>query len=1417
MSMCRLDGRKFALYLGSVALLSHAGDAAAFKMGTHSAAATEVIEQLKVRIDESGGVLVFEVGGRPLNVVITEPEAYRAIIDYPDFFRAGVVGPDAFPDPLTGQILMHGDESTVMKNVMAAIGSVPERHDSWDPFESRKGPVEYRSIDFATAMLEFFATYAAEDEERAQIIAFIIGYVSHGVGDSFAHTWVNELAGGAWSLLEGRGLWGSVSEEVKHVAVETMIDKLVPSDLKEEPGDHGGYERIRLRAPTKFLDEFYSAVATHSDVPPFSTEGSLSQFLDHYKDLNVYNGGFFYNYLNAQTKVAGTLRSWSKLGPFFDFVEDVNESKFINLGLDKAELPEKIVSELISQPNPASWIDGLTTGFVDCHRDAFDDPPMPIAKLREGIEFVAGINDRIALYNEKARVIRRNWVKLAQCTSENLARSGAEEFDADNPQYNRDSCADIVRAGWEDEGSPNGLYRGSIRPRGNVADVIFADLTLAEKFLLDLKAAFLGGDTLLLFGSVDDPLHNHAAWDDQALEGKSRQDGNHRSLQANLLRMLDYIADFGFRGDELTEIIVRDDGGRAKEIYDKICSAVRDPAFEQCLDGAFGPIAAVGRGVACVADHQACTEENVATCKASACLEHCAGPIPNSTCADLCETGEVSGCKDTCDDLFCLELCLPYLGCAAQCEPVKHTTCNLICNIFNDDDREATCQAAAADEAVCGIEHVVCDAENLASTIALENHADKLLEPLRTACDTVDEALDIFVCLKGDPSKDKATQRADRRACVVELCSAQQDLYSRDECTDMYAEAEQTYDEAVAVKDAVSRLVDELREQKPHVVVNVAFLLEDLQRSEEYLAAFKEAVTDTRTEWVNNSPPASSTQKERDAYERRIELLERLEQWIDDVENFRPSSELLVDFAHAAGEAAELINLMIDLELIPTIEGPTAQDIYDDVGPSFRNSFLPFFNTLQGMKLAPLAGADLVTLFSEEAASDGFGKLPYNHGFMFTSQACSGAGANPFCDALISFDDPNCVDPSECAARNGPNGCLNSEQEEQCTWPEEARNFEWHTGRSIVAWNEYDPSKNDPHVSTAFPFSNSKDSYTNLYTRIFRVPGALARFASFDEPDAQWISSPGTLEINKDNRTEGAGSLQVNGCNSFRLISPQFNTTEWGVVGDQLKVDVFVPTQHPNGGAGNATLFVTVPGAGIYNRALNTVPLPGESPGVWSSLTWTVPAAVRTALLDDFARAQFSIQLYYPNCSSPLLIDNLRFDGNLQEREIFHERGSRKHTVTSNPLFDFETPDDWSAPGSLSASNLYTHGAASLAVPSGGYYPVTSRPFSTSELSGVTSKLSIDVYVPKQSPDPFWYGAVGLLLTCGPYNNAWLGQAELRHPFYEEFNTLNFTLSDGVRNLLRGDSGVQNGCRIQVSVNTGFAGGVLLDNMGFYE
>lgn len=127
---------------------------------------------------------------------LPEPPPYRAVVPKtvcdairhkPAAFLAGTLGPDAFPDILFGQMVIHPG----VKN---------------HPFSS---------------WLRLLLEKAVTEEE----IAFAYGVAVHASGDIFAHTYVNNYAGDIFSL--SRGMSSDV--EHRHLLIEKYIDRHMPA------------------------------------------------------------------------------------------------------------------------------------------------------------------------------------------------------------------------------------------------------------------------------------------------------------------------------------------------------------------------------------------------------------------------------------------------------------------------------------------------------------------------------------------------------------------------------------------------------------------------------------------------------------------------------------------------------------------------------------------------------------------------------------------------------------------------------------------------------------------------------------------------------------------------------------------------------------------------------------------------------------------------------------------------------------------------------------------------------------------------------------------------------------------------------------------------------------------------------------
>jgi alpha-tubulin suppressor-like RCC1 family protein len=169
-----------------------------------------------------------EIGRYPVN-----PAFLAAIRSFPYQFKAGAIGPDAFPDILTGQTGIHPDNS-----LHKICISNDWLQNIWD---------------------------TGLQSPRQQVRAFVAGFLTHAAGDLFGHTFINDYAGGSFELGENA---------LKHYVLESYIDSRTP---KSEPD----FYEISLEGVEDFIYQ-------NLTIGPFVAPSSLGAL--------VSEPGYPYNY-----------------------------------------------------------------------------------------------------------------------------------------------------------------------------------------------------------------------------------------------------------------------------------------------------------------------------------------------------------------------------------------------------------------------------------------------------------------------------------------------------------------------------------------------------------------------------------------------------------------------------------------------------------------------------------------------------------------------------------------------------------------------------------------------------------------------------------------------------------------------------------------------------------------------------------------------------------------------------------------------------------------------------------------------------------------------------------------------------------------------------------------------------------------
>lgn len=168
-------------------------------------------------------------------------------------FYAGAVGPDAYPDMLFGQGLIHPD--TITHN-----DDHPELADDPPPMTSQS--FMWADHLWSSAWTSYDTALRTKlplaREKALTNIAFALGYAAgHFNGDVWAHTWVNSFAGGVFPDFTDLG---NADISIRHVIIEGYADK-------HRPGFETG-AGFTVDAPEEFIADqliFSDFARDHSD------------------------------------------------------------------------------------------------------------------------------------------------------------------------------------------------------------------------------------------------------------------------------------------------------------------------------------------------------------------------------------------------------------------------------------------------------------------------------------------------------------------------------------------------------------------------------------------------------------------------------------------------------------------------------------------------------------------------------------------------------------------------------------------------------------------------------------------------------------------------------------------------------------------------------------------------------------------------------------------------------------------------------------------------------------------------------------------------------------------------------------------------------------------------------------------------
>lgn len=171
----------------------------------------------------------------------------------------------------------------------------------------------------------------------------------------------------------------------------------------------------------------------------------------------------------------------------------------------------------------------------------------------------------------------------------------------------------------------------------------------------------------------------------------------------------------------------------------------------------------------------------------------------------------------------------------------------------------------------------------------------------------------------------------------------------------------------------------------------------------------------------------------------------------------------------------------------------------------------------------------------------------------------------------------------------------------------------------------------------------------------------------------------------------------------------------------------------------------------------------------------------------------------------------------LAGREPGPDGAAQPLPLTQANVFSFDETWPWRiAPGNFSLNTTrHTQGVAGLQLDTSGSFSVFNSPMKTTDISGETTTLKVDYYMPNGQPNPSYKGQIQLSINCLSVgiNNQFIQSLPLTGLPNGQFSTLTFTLPTAILTLLQ-ENHRDFQFKFDLNINQGSEQPVL-DNMRF--
>lgn len=140
-----------------------------------------------------------------------------------------------------------------------------------------------------------------------------------------------------------------------------------------------------------------------------------------------------------------------------------------------------------------------------------------------------------------------------------------------------------------------------------------------------------------------------------------------------------------------------------------------------------------------------------------------------------------------------------------------------------------------------------------------------------------------------------------------------------------------------------------------------------------------------------------------------------------------------------------------------------------------------------------------------------------------------------------------------------------------------------------------------------------------------------------------WRSTVAGLSSVPNPRTEGCFALGVTGSGYMPIEGSRFPASAANKP-SKMSVDLFIPTGQPNPSwLGALQSYLECPSANLFNAYIGQVELTGRPVGAYSTLTFNLPANVKSTLAGSFNDCSIKFALNVNQTGKAWTLDKLKF------------------------------------------------------------------------------------------------------------------------------------------------------------------------------